>query len=254
MSAPLPDGVNLIFSAAAPFGTSTSSRTKLASEPVCGNSGDERLLPEAHAVPVDVLRVQDRVVAAVQPRRREAREAGAVALAPVDADVERELRAVGAIRDELAAVGEVERDRAAAVHAVRLAEREVVDAGVGQRPGHRRPGGQQQRLQEGVGSPVGGPAGAAEERVAPEIRSGPGRLLDMAHVVGAEPERRAGCHFRPAPARARSRSYDRRSEKSRDCEKLPLPTHVSALVKVSRSPAVDAVPAAVELEDPHRRP
>ena len=68
----------------------------------------KRLLPVADALRVDVRGLEDRQVAVREARRRQARQAGAVALACTAADRDRQARPVGELRDDLAPVGDVE--------------------------------------------------------------------------------------------------------------------------------------------------
>src|SRR5207248_1306258 len=90
-------------------------------------AADRRARLYMDAARVHVARPQNRQVAAREPRRREAREARPVALVPRDADVHREPSALHVLGDDLAAVGDVEVDRAEAVLPRGPAEGEVVD-------------------------------------------------------------------------------------------------------------------------------
>ena len=112
---------------------STRRRTKLTSDRTPVRPARERLLRVAHAARVDVGRPKDGQPAARKPRRAQARQARPVAL-PTVTDEEREARSAGAPRDDLAPVGDVERERLRAVEAQRICEREVVRAGGRQRP------------------------------------------------------------------------------------------------------------------------
>ncbi len=116
----------------------------------------ERLLPVADPVGVRVRRVEDRQVPAVQPGRRQAGEAGSVALVATPADGERERRAGRPIRDDLAPVGDVQRDGASAARTRGLTEGQVVHARVRETKAAcaRGPTDQQQRCQVPLGSCV----------------------------------------------------------------------------------------------------
>ncbi len=92
----------------------------------------ERFLGVAHPARVDIARPEDGQPAVCPPRPAEAREAGAVDLAPV-ADEDRQAGAVDAAREDRAPVGDMECERLLAVEAERVREREVVRAGAGQR-------------------------------------------------------------------------------------------------------------------------
>ena len=95
-------------------------------------AADERLLPVLDAVRVDVGGLHDRQIALGEPGRMEPLGAGAVPL-PAVADVERETRAADVARDDLAPVGDVEREHRRPVGAEAERERHVVEAGRCQR-------------------------------------------------------------------------------------------------------------------------
>ena len=88
-------------------------------------ASDERLLVIPHAAGVGVRGLQDREVTLRELRRLEAGRAGAVRLGAV-ADVDRERRPADPARDDLAAVGDVQRIDGRAVWRERERERDVV--------------------------------------------------------------------------------------------------------------------------------
>ena len=153
-----------------------------------GRPRGERLLPVAGTRCVGVGRRQDRLVAVGEPRLPEAGEARAVALAALGADEDRQPPPADPLGDHLAPVGDVERDRPGPARVDRLAEREVVDARLGQRPlaGRAREEERGQKLPRGV---VAGPVGRREERVPPDVVVRPQRTIDSARVLGRSPPR-----------------------------------------------------------------
>src|SRR5439155_16673640 len=121
-------------------------------------------------------------VAAVEPRRGEARKARAEALAT---DGESELRPACAVGEDLAAVRDVQGNRSAAGRASRLAEGEVVDAGIGQWPLTRLPS-QEERREVAPDALVGGTSCRAQKRVPPDVFLRAERGADTPHVAGLE--------------------------------------------------------------------
>ena len=97
-----------------------------------GYPAGERLLRIAHPARVDVARPENGQPAVRPPGRGEAREAGAVDLAPVS-DEDGQAWAVDAAREDRAPVCDVECEVLLAVEAERVREREVVRACAGQR-------------------------------------------------------------------------------------------------------------------------
>ncbi len=171
----------------------------------------ERLLPVAHARRVGVGRGHDRLVAGGEARGAEARETRAVALAALGADEDRQPPAADALGDHLAAVGHVQRDRAGAASPERLAERHVVDAGLGQGRLAGRAGVEQRRQQAPRGL-VARAVRRAQKLVAPEVVLGAKRPLDPARVRRRRARRRHVDVFGAACPRGRLRARQRHRE------------------------------------------
>src|SRR5581483_3040891 len=112
--------------------------------------------------------------------------------------------------EDLTAVGDVEGDLVRAAAAERLREREVVDAGQGQRTllRSREP----ERLQQPPDGVVGGAASAPQELLAPDVAFRPQRAQDATGVPGGRALRRAG-RARP---RGWGRGGDRQDENRRE--------------------------------------
>ena len=173
--------------------------------PDLGYARRERLLRAAA-----VARLEDGQPPAGEPGRRQPAQARAEALA---ADVDRERRAAEALRHDLAAVGDVERDRTGTLRACRHPERQVVDAGVGERPAPAR-AGEQERRQEAARPGEGGAAGRAEELLPPQVARRSERAVDPRGRRGARPRRRT-CG-RGLCRRACRQSERERSDRARE--------------------------------------
>ena len=141
-----------------------------------GGARRERLLPV-----VAVVELEDREPAAREPRRREPGETRAERRA---SRRDRDARTVHAVGADLAPIRDVQLDRARALRPAGLREREVVDAGAGQRPAAARTG-VEERCELPVRARIGRPARRAQELRAPEIGSGRERRLDAGGVCRA---------------------------------------------------------------------
>ena len=169
----------------------------------------ERLLPVAAAAGIAVARLEDRQVAAGERRRAEAREARAEALCAGRADGDCERAAADALREDLAPVCDVQRDGAGAARAVRLCEREVVDARGGQRPAAGA-ACVEERPQVAPRAGVRRAAGRGEQPVTPEIGVRAECGERAAGVRAARARRRAASAYRlRAGGRRRSHAEDR---------------------------------------------
>ncbi len=141
----------------------------------------ERLLRVLDAVGVLVRGLDDRQVAVGERRERRARETRAVPLATRAADEDRQARPVDASRDDLAPVGDVERERRRCVDVGRVRERQVVDAAAGQRApaALRRVHERREQLRRRV---VRRPTARGEQLVAPDVPPAARRCADPARV------------------------------------------------------------------------
>ena len=172
--------------------------------PCAGDPARERLLRVPHAVGVRVRGLDDRQVAVGERRERRARETRAVPLATRAADEDREARPVDASRDDLAPVGDVQRERRRRVDVGRVREREVVDAAARQRaPAALRRVHEAVRASFVAASYVGPPRAASS--CSPQTsRAAARRGADAARVRQRRARRAAGS--RPARVRESHRS------------------------------------------------
>ena len=174
--------------------------------------GRERLLPVADAGAVPVGGAEDRQVAVREPGEAEAGNARAVALASLRPDEHGQPPPADALGDHLAAVGDVQRDRAGAACAAGLAEGEVVRAGLRQRALLRRPRveeGRQQALRGRVARPVG----RTQKLVAPDVVVRPESARDPVRVRRGRARRRARRRLGRRPFRASADDRDGRDER-----------------------------------------
>ena len=160
-----------------------------------GDPGGEGLLRVAHAVAVDVARLEDREVAVDEARRPEPAEAGAVALAAPDADADRQVPSVGPPRDDLAPVRDVQPDRGRAARVRRLREVRVVDARVGQQAPVPL-AGEEERRQEPRRVLVGRAVRRREQPLAPRVVPRAERAIHAPEVARAQARLRAAARAR----------------------------------------------------------
>ena len=111
-------------------------------------------------------------------------------------------RPLRGLREDLAAVGDVERDRVRAVHAERLRERQVVDPGRRQRL--RLRAGEEQRLEQAADRAVGRPVRPGDQRVPPHVLLRAERAADAARVRRAHAAARARRPLRGRAAEPRA--------------------------------------------------
>ena len=182
----------------------------------------EGLLPVAGARGVHVPGLEDRQEPVGERRGGQPCQARPVALVPARADEDLHARPLGGLGEDLAAVGDVQRDHVRAADAERLGERQVVDPRGGQRL--RLRAGEEERLEQPPHRAVGRSVRPRDQRVAPDVLLRAQCPVHAARVGRAQRLARAGRPLCGRRRRGGARHEDRgeSSDEEREPHGAPI--------------------------------